>query len=211
MPLLPVPPSDLASQRLPISTLKRGTRLFRSHANDQGPVWFGPGPGSPPEYRFDAPGGEYGVCYAGRTELAAFVETFFRDLPVRAVSRANLELRSISMLTLTRNIRVVRVYGPALVKLGATSAVGGAKLTVPSGFAGQPYAHSQAWSLALHDHPSAPDGIQYRSSHDDALLCVALFGDRAAAAVKVSALGRPLSGAKPFLARAIRRYGIVLL
>jgi hypothetical protein len=40
---------------------------------------------------------------------------------------------------------------------------------------------------------------------------VALFGDRAAAAVKVSALGRPLSSDKQFLARTIKRYGIVLL
>jgi hypothetical protein len=209
-PHLPLPPADLSSRRLPISTLKAGTALFRSHAIDKRPIWFGPGPGRPPEYRFDAPGGEYGVCYVGRRDMAAFVETYFRDLPVRVVSRADLALRAISSLTLARSLRVVRLYGPGLVKTGATSAVGGAKLIVPTGFAGQPCAHSQAWSLALHDHPSSPDGLQYRSSHDDQLMCVALF-DRSASAVRVKAIGEPLSEMKRFLALAIKRYSIALL
>jgi hypothetical protein len=210
-PHLPLPPADLASHALSLSTLKRGTTLFRSHAVGKGPIWFGPRSGHPAEYRFDAPGGGYGVCYLGRSEMAAFVETFLRDLPVRVVSRVNLELRSISTITLTRSLRVVRVYGAALAKLGATSAVGGAKLVVPAGFAAQPYAHSQAWSLALHDHPAAPDGIQYRSSYDDDLLCVALFGDRAAGAVDVMTIGEPLSGRTQLLGHAIKRYGIRLL
>lgn len=209
-PRLLLPPTDLSSRRLPISTLKAGTTLFRSHSVDKGPIWFGPGPGRPPEYRFDAPGGEYGVCYVGRRDMAAFVETYFRDLPVRAISRADLKLRTISSLTLTRSVRVVRLYGPGLVKTGATTAVGGAKLIVPTGFAGQPYAHSQAWSLAFHDHPSRPDGLQYRSSHDDQLMCVALF-DHSATVVQVAALGEPLSAMKKFLAQAIKRYSIDLL
>ena len=210
-PHLPLPPTDLASHALPLSTLKPGTPLFRSHAIDRDPVWFGPGAGRRAEYRFDAPAREYGVCYAGRSRMAAFVETFLRDLPLRVVSRANLELRAISTLTLTRSVRLVRVYGAALVRLGGTSAVGGAKLVVPRGFATQPYGHAQAWSLALHDHPSAPDGIQYRSSHDDTLLCVALFGDRATDALGVAALAAPLSDDRVFLAHATKRYGIRLL
>lgn len=210
-PHLPLPPADLASQRLPLTTLKSGTTFFRSHAVDKGSVWFGPGPGRPAEYRFDAPAGEYGVCYLGRSEMAAFVETFFRDLPMRVLSRANLELRAISTLTLKRNVRVVRVYGPSLAKLGATTAVTGAKLVIPTGLVGQPYAHSQAWSLALHEHPAAPTGIQYRSTHDDTLLCVALFGNRATGALDMTTVGAPLSGEKQFLARAIRRYRMRLL
>jgi hypothetical protein len=143
--------------------------------------------------------------------MAAFVETFLRDLPVRAVSRANLQLRAITTLTLTRGLRLVRVYGPALVKLGTTAAVAGAKVSVPKGFAGAPYGHSQAWSLALHDHPQAPAGIEYRSSHDDSLLCVALFEDRAAAALGVGPPGRALASDRLFLANVIRRFVIKLL
>ena len=210
-PHLALPPADLDAHALPLSTLKRGTEVFRSHAVDRHPIWFGPGPGRRPEYRFDAPGGEYGVCYVGRSEMAAFVETFFRDLPIRVVSRGNLELRAISTIRLTRSVRVVRVYGAALVRLGATSAVGGAKLVVPPAFSAQPYEHSQAWSAALHDHPAAPHGIQYRSSHDDKLLCVALFEDRAADVLELAAQGGPLSDDKSFLAHAIRRYGVRLL
>src|SRR5688500_3408717 len=145
-PFLPRPPADLASHPLPLVTLRSGTWLFRSHPVDRGPIWFGLGAGRAPEYRFDAPGGEYGVLYAGRTDVAAFVETFLRDLPVRVVSRTNLELRAITPLALTRNLRLVRLYGPSLVKLGATAAVAGAKLAAPEGFTGQPYAHSQVWS-----------------------------------------------------------------
>jgi hypothetical protein len=142
--------------------------------------------------------------------MAAFVETFLRDLPVRVVSRTNLQLRAISTLKVTRGLRLVRVYGPALVQLGATAAVAAAKISIPNGFAATPYAHSQAWSLALHDHPQAPAGIEYRSSHDDDLLCVALFEDRAATALGAGPPVHTLAD-KLFLASVIQRYGIRLL
>jgi RES domain-containing protein len=210
-PRLAGPPPDLASQRLPISTLKRGTSLFRSHAVGRVPLWFGPKPGDRPAFRFDAPGGEYGVCYAGRSDVAAFVETFFRDLPVRVLSRANLELRAISTLRLTRTLRLVRLYGAGLPRIGATTEVAGAKLVIPAGLTGGAYEHSQAWSLALHDHPAEPDGVQYRSRHDDELLCVALFSDRAENALRVAEIGEPISGQRKLLARTTRRYGVQLL
>jgi hypothetical protein len=38
-----------------------------------------------------------------------------------------------------------------------------------------PHAVAQQWSRAIHDHPTAPDGIAYRSNRDNGELCVALF------------------------------------
>lgn len=209
--MLPRPPADLARRVLPLDVVSAGTVVHRVHPVGLGPVWFGPGPGRPPTYRFDDPLGQYGVCYFGRGRMAAFVETMLRDLTTLVVSETNLAYRQISGVEVLRDLRVVRAHSEGLFQLGATAAVGGAKLEFPGAAAAQSYAHAMAWSRALHDHPDAPDGVAYRSSHDDALECLALFGDRAGDALAAS--GRPvrLIRLRSLLARAVLRYRIVLL
>ncbi|NTA14008.1 RES domain-containing protein [Agrobacterium tumefaciens] len=56
---------------------------------------------------------------------------------------------------------------PGLPPLGATGAVSSGS-----------HAVAQQWSRAIHDHPAAPNGISYRSNHDNSELCIAFF-DRA--------------------------------
>lgn len=70
-----------------------------------------------------------------------------------------------------RDLRLVALHGPGLVRVGGTAAV-------VSG----PYALTRLWSLAIHEHPDAADGIRYRARHDDDSFAVALF-DRAADAL----------------------------
>jgi RES domain-containing protein len=209
--VLPLPPADLNSVPLPIEELARGTRLFRIHPPDKDPIWFGPAPGEPPRYRFDDPEGNYRVCYLGDSRMSAFVETFLRDLPARVVSVGNLKYRAISGLRITRDIRLVSAHGPGLVQLGTTAALAGAMLELPSRDPTESYAHSQAWSRALHGHPEKPDGILYRSSHDDSLFCVALFEDRASGTLITQGTPRLLSGQAGLLARAVKLYKIRLL
>lgn len=122
----------------------------------------------PPRYRFDDPLGEYGVCYLGRTQAGAFAETFLRNPPVRLVERVTLENRSLAELAVRLPLRLVRLTGRGLARLGTTSAVS----STPD------CAIPQRWSRALWSHPARPDGLLYRSRHDDAAVCVALF-DRA--------------------------------
>jgi hypothetical protein len=164
----PLPPPDLAAQALPLHTLEAGTLLYRIHFRHHDPVHFGRSPEAGDRHRWDAPDAGYGVCYLGEADPIAFAESFLRQQPTRYLESAQLEPRSLATLCTTREVRLARMHGDGLARLGATLAV----------VAG-PYEVCQAWSLALHRHPGSPpvDGISYRARHDDGL-AVALF-DRA--------------------------------
>jgi hypothetical protein len=71
---------------------------------------------------------------------------------------------------------MVRLYGKELARLGCTAEVT---------HGGLPYDLPQEWSAALYDHPTSPDGIAYRSRHDDNQICFAIF-DRARTAILVN-------------------------
>ena len=211
LPMLPIPPTDLADRALPIEVVPAGTILQRIHQTSHGPIWFGPEAGQPPVNRFDDPRGEYAVCYLAASRIGAFVETLLRDRPSRVVSAANLAHLAVSALTLLRDVPVVKAYDEGLVRLGTTVAVSGARLEFPGATPGQSYAHAMAWSRALHDHLDAPHGIAYRSSHDDSVRCIAIFGDRAGDALAVGGPPRVLSRQQALLAKVVCRYGIILL
>src|SRR5258708_13466526 len=75
---LPPPPGSF-SRGLPIAGIERGTKWWRIHKTNNSPVFFGPAPGGPPTYRFDAPGREYRTLYLGHTLSPAFIETLLRN------------------------------------------------------------------------------------------------------------------------------------
>jgi len=66
---------------------------------------------------------------------------------------------------------------------------------------GPDYAVAQRWSLALHDHPSAPDGILYHSRYDGSRRCLAVF-DRARDALVVA--GQLRFDAPPVMTSLVR-------
>lgn len=191
------PDPSLRGVDLPVVTVPAGTRLFRVHSAARDPLWFGPAPGADPQNRFDAPGGEFRVCYLGMSREASFAETFLRNPPVRLLSFQLLETRSLATIGLRRDLRLVSLHGPALARVGTT-------LEASSG----PYPLSRAWSLAFWAHPAAADGIQYRSRHDDSQLCVALF-DRARDTLEVLSAER-ITTDIDFLGALSRRYGFGL-
>jgi hypothetical protein len=156
----PLPPLDFASRDLPIEAVSVGTRLVRIHLSDLGPLFFGSTGGN----RFDDPAKAYGVCYLSTTLEGAFAETCLRAVGARFVALSFLEARSFAEIEVTGTLSLDSVHGPGLAQLGATGAV-------TSG----PHSVAQQWSRAIHDHPTAPDGIAYRSNHDNGELCVALF------------------------------------
>src|SRR5688500_18329161 len=84
-------------RRIPTVTLPRGTALWRVHRNEHGALWFGPTPGTPSRSRFDAPAGEFGICYFGETVGIAVLETLVRGSR-RLLDRADLEARMVSRI-----------------------------------------------------------------------------------------------------------------
>jgi hypothetical protein len=174
----PLPPSDLRDRPLPMTDAITGP-LWRIHRLVHDPFFFGPPAGVAPTGRWDAPAGQFGVCYlAVGDPRIAFAETLLRG-PQTILSERVLADRGLARFDVVAPLRLVTMHGPGLVPLGATAAVS-------SG----PHEFSREWSLALHQHPDQPDGILYRTRHDDDGLGVALF-DRARFSLQLHS-GRPL-------------------
>ena len=163
----PLPPKDFAQRKLPLLEMHAAEALVRVHRLNLDALFFG----RSGDNRFDDPAGRFGVCYAAQRLEGAFAETFLRNVGATLVSRAALAHRAASTLRVKRTLRLAQLYGPGLARMGATAAVS-------SG----PYEVSQPWACAIHDHPEQPDGMVYRSNHDNGELCVALF-DRCADAL----------------------------
>jgi len=193
----PVPPPDVASRTLPVTPVPAESYLARIHWTANAPLFFGPGPGKRPSGRFDALKHEYGTCYFGLSVAVAFAEAMSRSVPPREVSRAGCAARSLVVVQAVRPIMAVQLHGPGLRRLGATGAVSAGA-----------YSRSRMWALALWEHPDQPDGILYRSKHDNDELCLALF-DRARDAIQV-VHGEPLLTDERRLAALLRRYDVAL-
>jgi hypothetical protein len=130
--------------------------LHRIHRASLAPVFFGPGPGMPPTYRFDSASSRFGVLYV--------TETLLRSPQRLMVAASDITDRAATELACRRDLRVVKLYGSGLQAVGTDNAVSTG-----------PYGPCGLWSDALWDHPDQPDGIAYQSRHDSNELCLALF------------------------------------
>lgn len=158
------PPTDLLDRRLPLRRLARGMGLYRVHHAAHAPIFFGPGAGRPPTFRFDAASGRFGVLYVAEGRAAPLIETLLRNPQQLSVSRSQIEARAMSRLSAARRLSLVDATGANLSRLGATAEL----------FTGA-YDVCGRWSDALWDHPQRPDGILYPSRHDPGEECIALF------------------------------------
>lgn len=189
----PLPPADFASRDLPIEIVPAGASFVRIHRTTLGALHFG----ISGDNRFDDPDRGYGVCYAARTLTGAFAETCLRQVGASLVPLASLAARSATEFRVTAELRLVAMHGPGLVRLGATAAVSSGTYDI-----------SQPWSRAIHAHPAAPDGIAYRSNHDNGEFCAALF-DRCRDRLKAEA-ARELLADRATLAGLLDRYKVGL-
>lgn len=185
-------------KRLPFRKFRAGTQWMRIHNAKRPALWFGPAPGLAATNRFDDPLGEFQVCYLGTTIQACFAETFLRNPPVRILTIADLAARRIATIALKRELRIATLYGPGAARLGTT-----AQLAADSR-----YDFSQAWSRALWEHPDSPDGVAYRSRHDDVALCAAIY-DRAGGALTLTH-DDAITANHQLLARLLKRYDLGL-
>lgn len=190
----PEPPDWLPSTPLPIETLPAGTGLWRVHRKTHGALFFGPGEGVPPTYRFDSASGRFGVLYAAPKLEGAVVETLLRAPSQLTVDFSEIRRRAASLLVSARELRVVAAVGANLSKLGTTAALSTG-----------PYRVCGLWSDALFLHPEAPDGLLYASRHDPDERCIALFA-RADLDLNVVST-RDLEDLLPEVMRIIDRHG----
>jgi hypothetical protein len=154
-------------RHIPTVALPQGTILSRVHRREHGALWFGPPAGNPPHGRFDAPAGEFGICYFGESTSVAVLEALIRGSR-RLLERADLEARVVSTVTVTEPMRFLHFEGPGLAKLGIGAEQAHAR----------DYRDCQRMTLDIFRlHPDV-DGVQYRSRWDNSLLCWAVF-DRA--------------------------------
>jgi hypothetical protein len=162
----PSPPLDLAGRQPELVTLNRGVIIHRfyTRGDNYDPIYFDHSLGS----RFNAPDGSYGTLYTARTIEGAFAESFLRKPGHRLIARDTLNSKGYARLHILRPLKLVRLAGPGLARVGATAEVV---------HGGLPYDLPQAWSAALRKHPVQPNGIAYYGRHDDETLCYALFSD----------------------------------
>lgn len=130
-------------------------------------MWFGPAPGTPARGRFDAPDGQFGICYFGESIGVAVLESLVRGSR-RLLDRADLDARAVSTVTAREPMRFLQFEGPGLARMG----VGADRAHAAD------YAQCQQMVLDLFEGHPGVDGVQYRSRWDTSLLCWAVF-DRA--------------------------------
>jgi hypothetical protein len=191
-------PKPALPKRLSLSRVKVGSRWMRIHAQTKSALWFGPGSGRQPIHRFDDRTGRFRVCYLGTTLEVCFAETFLRNPPVRILALDDLAGRSIATVEVRRDLRLVPIHGSSLARLRVTAELA----------SGSDYVGSQLWSRALWEHRDEPDGILYRSRHDDSALCVAVY-DRAKDGLAI-VRDHSLAEDPQQLAGLLRRYGLGL-
>ena len=165
---LPEPPADIAKRKLPLVLKPAGTRYVRIHRATDGVIWFGWSPTEKrfraPTNRFDSPNRSFGVLYAAASRDGAFAESMGRK-PGSFRTDDELSALSLTELELTREVRLVDLHGgEAVGALGATGVVGVGPQTL-----------ARRWATALHGHPEALDGIEYRCRNNSDELAVALF------------------------------------
>ena len=184
-------------KRLLLGRVRAGVRWMRIHAQARNALWFGPARGQTPIHRFDGAAGRFRVCCFATTLEVCFAETFLRNPPIR-IWRFTISLRVRRDRGGAPRSAARADYGASLARLGMIAEVA----------CGSDYALSQLWSRALWEHSDQPDGILYRSRHDDSALCVALF-DRAKDALAI-VRDCSLEADSKQLARLLRRYGLGL-
>jgi len=191
---LPLPPEDLRSRPLPLVTV--GARWYRLHPPRRDPIHFGREATS----RFNAPSREFGVLYLASHPACAFIEVFGRVSGPTFVEPAQLSRRRLAEIRAPRPLRLVDLGGSGLARIGADARL----------FAGD-HAAARRWSLALFQHPAAPDGLLYPARHDPSLRAAAVF-DRVKGRWRAKDLGRlddPEN--RTLLAGLLQRYGYGLL
>ena len=174
--------------------LKKGVIVERFFTIGFDPVYFDRGN----DGRLNAPDGSYGVLYAAQSVRGAFAETFLRTPGRRTIAMDVVKMKAKVLLRATRDLVLIKLSGAGLARMGATAEVI---------HGGLPYDAPYAWSEAVHDLASEPDGIAYTARHDDEALCYALFDRKP---VFVEEISRETDLDQDWFWRTAKLYGVGL-
>lgn len=198
MPASFAPTARFPAGLLPIQ-LDAGEIIVRVHRKGQGAVFFGPPTGKPPQNRFDAPAGEYGILYAARRLEGAFVETLLRRSSGRIVRRDFIEERQWTPLRLVRPVTLAKIMDEGLLFHGVDASVS----------ASDDYGPSRALALDLYNDFPTLEGLAYRSRHNNGEICYALF-DRVATSDLVELPGHLFENNRARVDELVRLHGAIL-
>ncbi len=138
--------------------------MVRVHRLTNHAIWYGPSPGKPPEYRFDAPVGEFRALYCAEHLTGAFVETVLRHAR-RIVARPFVEERGWTVIAPARDLLLAKIFDEGLIHHGVTADI----------CAGDNYSASQRFAADLYATFANVGGIAYRARHNNGQICYALF------------------------------------
>ncbi len=158
----PLPPPDLNSRQPELVEIPKGTVIHRFYSAAYDPIYFD----KSQQGRFNLPDETYGVLYTAENPAEAFAETFPRTPGRTLIDGDLLDRKAYVRLSVTRSLRLIRMAGPDLARLGAIAEVTHSGLF---------YDVPQSWSKALGSHPAKVDGIAHFSRHDDDEFCHAFF------------------------------------
>lgn len=158
--------------------------------------------------RFDAPNGEFGVCYLGTSLDCCFLEVFAPERDPRSghhlIAATRLQEQYAAGARVTRPMRLAYLAEDGLARLGIDQRITG----------GDDYRISQRWAAAIHRHASGVDGVFYATRHHNQLYAVALF-ERARDAVEFTVWGVLGDRAVPDLwielNQIVQRFGVAVL
>ena len=153
------PPPAFARARLVVHTVAVGERFGRIFLDRYpDPLGYGKTPSrfSDPRNRIER--NRFGVLYLGETLKVCVLEAVLRDqrdgrvgdLPI---AEQELHIRRYADIEAVVPLQLVDLRGDGAVVMGIPSDVHRARHQTLA----------RAWSVAIHDHPSAPDGIIYPS------------------------------------------------
>ena len=168
----PQPPEDI---KVKTETLAAGTKMWRVHQSQFGEAEFNPGFGNA---RFspinNASGEKTPTLYAGESIDVALMESVFHDVPhsgeLKTFSISKFDGQVISELTLTKDLLMAKLHGPALRHLGITEAA-----LIHSD--ASEYPHTRAWAEKIHASVPEVQGLKWDSKQAGGPAYM-IFGDR---------------------------------
>ena len=172
---IPDPPRHLSDPN--VSVLADGTVVHRVHSRTFGGNIFNPCAGG--RTRFAPIRHQHRRCipslYAASSVQAAIYETLFHDIPLQArrktVPRTRVEDRRHTALQLRRDLRLVSLRAPILLKWNVPAALVWGPPTR--------YRATASWAKAIHDQFDDVSGLIWTSRQCDPHAAMLFFGDRA--------------------------------
>lgn len=153
------PTAAFARADLVIAAVDAGTSFGRIHRKAYPePLSYGKNATRFSDPRRRKPENRFGVLYLGASLKVCFVETILRDrrdglVGEIEIDESELSDRHYSEISVDAPLRLVNFDDDGLLQMG-----------IPTDVArGRDQTVARKWSLAIHDHPAAVDGILYPS------------------------------------------------